>query len=148
MHTAPRNAARPPHVSLPEASRSVRGTTRCRASRACRRCNERRVKCDASVRGTPCTRCEERGEPNCTMIESRRGIYVRKTRRQPAEETSEATRFTSVPDVRADKDDGESIRASRPVADHSGPREPLSPMTMSRSSQQRSEASEQPADHL
>ncbi|KAF4954269.1 hypothetical protein FSARC_12179 [Fusarium sarcochroum] len=55
---------------------------RCRAAKACRRCNERRVKCDASERGTPCTRCLERQEPDCKLIQSRRGIYVRKPRQQ------------------------------------------------------------------
>ncbi|KAH6619910.1 fungal-specific transcription factor domain-containing protein [Boeremia exigua] len=55
---------------------------RVRTAKACRFCNAKRVKCDASERGTPCTRCEQRGEPNCTLIQSRRGIYVRKPRQQ------------------------------------------------------------------
>ncbi|KAJ4988908.1 cutinase transcription factor 1 alpha [Stagonosporopsis vannaccii] len=55
---------------------------RVRTAKACRLCNAKRVKCDASERGTPCTRCEQRGEPNCALIQSRRGIYVRKPRRQ------------------------------------------------------------------
>lgn len=55
---------------------------RVRTAKACRLCNAKRVKCDASERGTPCTRCEQRGEPDCTLIQSRRGIYVRKPRRQ------------------------------------------------------------------
>ena len=54
---------------------------RCRAAKACRRCNELRVKCDASERGIPCTRCEHRNEPECKLIESRRGIYPRRPRR-------------------------------------------------------------------
>lgn len=57
---------------------------RVRTAKACRLCNAKRVKCDASERGTPCTRCQTRGEPNCTLIESRRGIYARKPRRQLA----------------------------------------------------------------
>ncbi|SCO91240.1 uncharacterized protein FRV6_15368 [Fusarium oxysporum] len=61
-----------------------RSGVRCRAAKACRRCNERRVKCDASERGTPCTRCLERQEPDCKLIQSRRGIYVRKSRQESA----------------------------------------------------------------
>jgi len=59
-----------------------RPAVRYRAAKACRRCNEKRVKCDASERGTPCSRCEGRNEPDCTLIESRRGMYVRKPRQQ------------------------------------------------------------------
>lgn len=44
--------------------------------------NQKRVKCDASQRGTPCTRCLERQEPDCRLIQSRRGTYVRKPRSQ------------------------------------------------------------------
>lgn len=63
---------------------------RVRTAKACRLCNEKRVKCDASERGTPCTRCEHRGEPDCMLIQSRRGIYVRKPRRQYAQARSTA----------------------------------------------------------
>lgn len=66
----------------PAQSRTRRGpAVRCRAAKACRRCNELRVKCDASERGIPCTRCEHRNEPECKLIESRRGIYPRRPRR-------------------------------------------------------------------
>ncbi|THY19418.1 hypothetical protein D6D00_07700 [Aureobasidium pullulans] len=61
---------------------------RCRAAKACRRCNELRVKCDASERGTPCTRCENKNEPECTLIQSRRGIYPRKSRRIGEDDTN------------------------------------------------------------
>ncbi|TIA12458.1 hypothetical protein D6C80_06835 [Aureobasidium pullulans] len=61
---------------------------RCRAAKACRRCNELRVKCDASERGTPCTRCENKNEPDCTLIQSRRGIYPRKSRRIGEDDTN------------------------------------------------------------
>lgn len=56
---------------------------RFRAAKACRACHQKRVKCDASERGTPCTRCEQRREPECTLMQSRRGIYTRKPRRPP-----------------------------------------------------------------
>jgi hypothetical protein len=64
---------------------------RVRTAKACRLCNAKRVKCDASERGTPCSRCETRGEPDCTLIDSRRGVYVRKPRRQQARALSTAT---------------------------------------------------------
>ncbi|KAJ8115998.1 hypothetical protein OPT61_g2489 [Boeremia exigua] len=64
---------------------------RVRTAKACRSCNAKRVKCDASERGTPCTRCEQKGEPDCTLINSRRGIYVRKPRRQHAQATIESS---------------------------------------------------------
>lgn len=66
-------------------------SARVRTAKACRLCNAKRVKCDASDRGTPCTRCETRGETDCTLIESRRGIYVRKPRRQLARAASLAS---------------------------------------------------------
>ncbi|UPX14083.1 uncharacterized protein EKO05_0004574 [Ascochyta rabiei] len=97
--------SRTPTTDQPEAQS---GTTehrraRVRTAKACRLCNEKRVKCDASERGIPCTRCEQRGEPGCTLIQSRRGIYVRKPRRQQVRTRSESndalgeTRDCSVP---------------------------------------------------
>lgn len=71
----------------PQAESETR-PARVRTAKACRLCNAKRVKCDASERGTPCTRCETRGEPDCTLIESRRGIYVRKPRKQQARASS------------------------------------------------------------
>ncbi|KAE8143817.1 hypothetical protein BDV38DRAFT_232087 [Aspergillus pseudotamarii] len=68
----------------PKQSRQ-RQAGRIRASKACRRCNEKRVKCDASERGMPCTRCIQRNEPDCRLIQSRRGVYTRKPRSQLAE---------------------------------------------------------------
>ncbi|KAH7177040.1 fungal-specific transcription factor domain-containing protein [Dactylonectria macrodidyma] len=80
-----------------------RSGVRCRASKACRRCNEKRVKCDASERGTPCTRCLERREPDCRLIQSRRGIYTRKARHQSAAaEQSSAPEHLVLPDTQQD----------------------------------------------
>ncbi|KNG45729.1 transcriptional regulatory protein amdr [Stemphylium lycopersici] len=62
---------------------------RFRAAKACRRCHEKRVKCDASERGTPCSRCTQRQEPECVLIQSRRGVYPRKPRRQPLPSTTD-----------------------------------------------------------
>ena len=76
---------------------------RVRTAKACRLCNEKRVKCDASERGTPCTRCEQRGESNCQLIQSRRGIYVRKPRKQRARDQNAAI-ASSEPDVNGASD--------------------------------------------
>ncbi|KAF2626049.1 hypothetical protein BU25DRAFT_300616, partial [Macroventuria anomochaeta] len=84
---------------------------RVRTAKACRLCNEKRVKCDASERGTPCTRCEQRGESNCTLIQSRRGIYVRKPRRQQARARSTAVE-SSRPPLNGDSDGVRSLSAS------------------------------------
>ena len=52
-----------------------------RAAKACQRCNQKRIKCDALQRGLPCSRCREIGEAECTLLESRRGTYARKRAR-------------------------------------------------------------------
>lgn len=52
-----------------------------RASKACQTCHRRRVKCDASEVGLPCTRCKQGGVPDCRFIVSRRGTYDRKKRK-------------------------------------------------------------------
>ncbi|KAL3445137.1 fungal-specific transcription factor domain-containing protein [Aspergillus insuetus] len=49
-----------------------------RASGACQRCRRRRERCDAGVRGIPCSRCENSHEPECILVPSRRGKYTRK----------------------------------------------------------------------
>ncbi|KAK7178627.1 hypothetical protein PSPO01_15321 [Paraphaeosphaeria sporulosa] len=71
-----------PHMH-PHACTTAPAPIRFRAAKACRACHQKRVKCDASERGTPCTRCEQRREPECTLMQSRRGIYARKPRRPP-----------------------------------------------------------------
>ncbi|KAA8911061.1 hypothetical protein TRICI_003942 [Trichomonascus ciferrii] len=52
-----------------------------RASKACQTCHRRRVKCDASEVGLPCTRCKQGGVPDCRFIVSRRGTYDRRKRK-------------------------------------------------------------------
>ncbi|KAM0546975.1 hypothetical protein ACHAPJ_010637 [Fusarium lateritium] len=102
----------PPSTTSNPRPRKPRARTgaRCRAAKACRRCNERRVKCDASERGTPCTRCIERQEPDCTLIQSRRGIYVRKPRQQStaADQGSSASDNNDVVVVASLADDPEA----------------------------------------
>jgi len=53
-------------------------SSRSRASKACARCNQKRVKCDALTVGQPCSRCRRGGISQCVLISSRRGQYSRK----------------------------------------------------------------------
>ncbi|KAF2096104.1 hypothetical protein NA57DRAFT_78876 [Rhizodiscina lignyota] len=59
---------------------AVEGPVRLRAAKACKRCNQRRVKCDALEKGTPCSRCKASDvrPSDCVLIQSRRGTYARK----------------------------------------------------------------------
>ena len=52
---------------------------RVRAAKACQRCNAKRVKCDATVVGQPCSRCRRNGITECRLIDTRRGRYSRET---------------------------------------------------------------------
>ncbi|KAF8417392.1 fungal-specific transcription factor domain-containing protein [Tirmania nivea] len=58
------------------ASSSMAATTvktkRKRSMIACRNCNERRVRCDGSVTGLPCTTCKSAGRTDCAFIDSKR----------------------------------------------------------------------------
>ncbi|PLN86931.1 hypothetical protein BDW42DRAFT_189845 [Aspergillus taichungensis] len=38
-----------------------------RAPKACSWCHHRKVRCDASIRGCPCTRCRQDGRPECIL---------------------------------------------------------------------------------
>ena len=60
--------------------------TRRRAAKACRRCNVKRVKCDAT-QNIPCTRCRQSGITDCVLRQSRRGTYIRKSKREAARNT-------------------------------------------------------------
>ncbi|KAK6423263.1 hypothetical protein LTR95_016560 [Oleoguttula sp. CCFEE 5521] len=53
-------------------------SSRIRAPKACARCNQKRVKCDASTVGQPCSRCRRSGLEECVLISSRRGQYARR----------------------------------------------------------------------
>ena len=50
-----------------------------RATKACARCNQRKIKCDAAALtpGTPCSRCRMDGVSVCLVGASRRGTYAR-----------------------------------------------------------------------
>lgn len=53
-------------------------TFRSRSSRACHKCSQRKVRCDAAQHGTPCSRCRQDAVPTCKLNTSRRGIHLRK----------------------------------------------------------------------
>ncbi|RFU30586.1 hypothetical protein B7463_g5717, partial [Scytalidium lignicola] len=43
-----------------------------RSAIACKRCNERRVRCDASVHGIPCSNCKKHCDQHCELIQSKK----------------------------------------------------------------------------
>lgn len=61
---------------------------RVRAGKACKRCNQKRIKCDA-LRHMPCTNCVQNGNAECVLRESKRGTYIRKAHGQDAAESPE-----------------------------------------------------------
>ncbi|KAH6867521.1 fungal-specific transcription factor domain-containing protein [Thelonectria olida] len=109
-----------PPSSNPSSARTRPEGVRYRASKACRRCNEKRVKCDASERGTPCTRCIQRQEPDCRLIQSRRGIYVRKPRPRPAAAASDPAQ----PDSGVGDKNDEAARQTSNAPNHGVPCSP------------------------
>ncbi|KAM0718177.1 hypothetical protein Q7P37_006509 [Cladosporium fusiforme] len=48
-----------------------------RASKACIRCNKRKLKCDAVQKNGPCSRCRMDRVEGCVLGTSRRGTYIR-----------------------------------------------------------------------
>ncbi|KAL3429100.1 hypothetical protein BDV09DRAFT_190424 [Aspergillus tetrazonus] len=56
---------------------------RIRAAKACQRCSRRKVKCDATQTGVPCSRCRQDKMAECTLVSSRRGTYDRRNFRRP-----------------------------------------------------------------
>ena len=74
----PATEAQPQPQGQSQSESQSKRTKRFRAAKACRRCNEKRVKCDAIEHGIPCTRCEQGKRNDCALIQSRRGIYQRK----------------------------------------------------------------------
>ncbi|KAJ5612716.1 hypothetical protein N7510_005910 [Penicillium lagena] len=69
---------------MPERQKPARKPQpRIRAGKACKRCNQKRIKCDAMYH-TPCTNCVQNDNAECILRESRRGTYIRKTCRQNA----------------------------------------------------------------
>jgi hypothetical protein len=81
----PTTEAQPQPQGQSQSESQSKRTKRFRAAKACRRCNEKRVKCDAIERGIPCTRCEQGKRNDCALIQSRRGIYQRKKNRNDSQ---------------------------------------------------------------
>lgn len=65
-----------------------------RAAKACQRCSKRKVKCDAAVIGSPCSRCRMDGCEDCTLTSSLRGRYPR-TARHRRHGKAQSSRTTS-----------------------------------------------------
>lgn len=59
-------------------------SVRLRAPRACQACSARKVRCDATEVGLPCSRCRVNESPNCFLVASRRGTYARKPHQKQA----------------------------------------------------------------
>ncbi len=57
------------------------GPARKRASKACQRCSQRKIKCDASCGNKPCSRCRMDRVEHCSFPPSTRGTYDRKRHR-------------------------------------------------------------------
>ncbi|KAM0192758.1 hypothetical protein ACHAPI_008118 [Fusarium lateritium] len=93
------------------------GPVRCRAAKACKACHDRRVKCDAVERGTPCTRCENYGVSPCILIKSKRGTYSRN--KAGSDTGSRASVLVS-----ASKDDTENVNPSVNTEEANRPQEP------------------------
>ncbi|PYH75698.1 hypothetical protein BO82DRAFT_298061 [Aspergillus uvarum CBS 121591] len=55
--------------------------SRMRAGKACTRCHEKRIKCDA-MQHMPCTRCVRDRHADCVLRETKRGTYTRSALRQ------------------------------------------------------------------
>ncbi|CZR69685.1 uncharacterized protein PAC_19585 [Phialocephala subalpina] len=76
---------------------SEHGPVRLRASRACQTCSLRKVRCDATEVGTPCSRCRVDQSPNCVLLPSKRGTYARQSRLQsPYERVTSKTNGDTV----------------------------------------------------
>ena len=57
---------------------------RIRAAKACKRCNQRRIKCDVTEIGQPCSRCRKSDWNDCTLIDTKRGRYSRELMKKPS----------------------------------------------------------------
>ncbi|KAH8421667.1 Transcription factor, partial [Colletotrichum scovillei] len=62
------------------------GSKKPRAKHACRECNSRRIRCNVTERH-PCSNCET-AQATCEVIPSRRGRYLRKSKRQKQTEVA------------------------------------------------------------
>ncbi|KND87157.1 Cutinase transcription factor 1 alpha [Tolypocladium ophioglossoides CBS 100239] len=93
----------------------LRGGDRTRI--ACRRCNSKKVKCDASA-GVPCRGCVG-ARAECVPIDSKRGRYVRHKARPPGIETPRNNMPRSSPTTREQSPRGNTTRSSSATRDQS-----------------------------
>lgn len=95
-----------------------------RASKACKSCRTRKVRCDVSAKGSRCTNCEL-DELECVVLPSRRGQSHKTSRRDP-------TAATKLPPIRALVDSaGSKADRIRPIGAYDARRS--SPMPEDRS---------------
>jgi hypothetical protein len=59
---------------MPSADAPGLPSSRVRASKACDRCNKKRVKCDVTEVGQPCSRCRRNKVVDCQVVATRRGV--------------------------------------------------------------------------
>ncbi|KAK9452076.1 uncharacterized protein V1518DRAFT_49842 [Limtongia smithiae] len=65
---------------------------------ACTRCHASKARCDFAAHGSPCSRCQSRGEHSCEAIASRRGKYDRAEwlrKRQLAKHLKQTSQFVA-----------------------------------------------------
>ncbi|KAF2034025.1 hypothetical protein EK21DRAFT_85827 [Setomelanomma holmii] len=93
-----------------------------RASRACQRCGQRKVKCDAVLGTGPCSRCRmDRVDQGCIVMPSRRGTYNRSRKRprlhSPSQTENDPSRNSTI--SRGDAGTQEHNAGTWPVSDPS-----------------------------
>jgi hypothetical protein len=92
---------------------------RLRASRACQACSRRKVRCDATEVGLPCSRCRADGNSNCFLVASRRGTYPRRRLVEAHRDGLYENTFSVSVDV-----SGKTAVSSQPPSSPAGPTTP------------------------
>lgn len=69
--------------SLPDSEHRSRDAVKRRSSRACRTCRARKVRCDITIHGSPCTNCRL-DKVDCVLLVSKRGPKPRSRSPNPA----------------------------------------------------------------
>ncbi|KAL2864265.1 Zn(II)2Cys6 transcription factor [Aspergillus lucknowensis] len=97
-------------------------TARVRAGKACKRCNQKRIKCDAMLR-IPCGNCAQSNAPECVLRPTRRGTYIRKSQSkgQHAASRLSGDAPSEVPFVEADREQDSLTRDTDLAVDTSAP---------------------------
>jgi hypothetical protein len=94
--------ARPVFGAVEMSNEETVKSKRKRSTIACKRCNQRRVRCDYTTNGAPCTACLHGGHPDCVLIESKRargtqGKFVSKDNSSAPESFKSDSRDSSSP---------------------------------------------------